>query len=127
MSSEDGGGRGPGSPTLCFAFGKASCDGAVIPAVNKPFPGLLMGTIWQRGASGPLQSRSCFPMPETHQLLGSPSASTGLEPTGNGLDQHWAQPWWPLWRGEGRERLLHPSWLLANVTIQRQVEIGGLP
>lgn len=87
MSSEDGGGRGPGSPTLCFAFGKASCDGAVIPAVNKPFPGLLMGTIWQRGASGPPQSRSCFPMPETHQLLGSPSASTGLEPTGNGLER----------------------------------------
>lgn len=94
--------KGAQTPTPCFAFGKASCNGAVIPAVNKPFPGLLMGTIWQRGASRP-PSHAPFLLP----CAGNPPA------LGEPLGQCWAgacweragsalrEPWWPLWRGEG--------------------------
>lgn len=78
-SSWGGGGGGwilP--PILCLVFGKASGHGTVIPAVNTDFTGLLIGTIWQRGASHPLQSR-CFPVPESHhQLSERLSASSGL-------------------------------------------------
>lgn len=48
--------KGPGCPPPLFAFGKASCKGAVIPAVNIHFTGLLMGTRWQKGASRPPHS-----------------------------------------------------------------------
>lgn len=72
------GGAGSSPPILCLVFGKASGHGTVIPAVNTDFTGLLIGTIWQRGASHPLQSR-CFPVPESHhQLSERLSASSGL-------------------------------------------------
>lgn len=82
--------KGPGSPVLRLVFGKASCRGPAIPAVNIHFTGPLMGTIWQRGASRPLQSR-CFPVAETLRLSARRAASSGLLRAGG--------PVGPGWRG----------------------------
>lgn len=130
--SEDGGGRGPGSPRPCFAFGEASCDGAAIPAVNKPFPGLLMGTIWQREAPRPLHSCS-FPAgngPGLHRERAENGPGLHWACTGNRPGLHWIytgiQPCWPLWR---RERGNAPCTLLpaGNLILQRQAGAGDCP